>query len=219
MHMIVYNDGETILREKGVDLHLDQTISHVRRLAAEDGASGAGPLEVTFSTGETGVFDCIAVAHGMRSNMEFVKEGQLEIDRALVVDEFMRTSDPDVYAAGDSTTALIAQDVLVLASSVGDSGLLVSSDSGWITLAVDPAKVQEIIAASSKASLHFVIPGAQVEGGPTVAGGEAEEAIPTSQPAQEGSNAATHDSTALSDVSTESLESSAAITGEEGEGR
>ena len=94
------------LREKGVELHLGQTISHVQRIAPEDGAADVGPLEVTFSTGETGVFDCIAVAHGMRSNMEFVKEGQLEIDRALVVDEFMRTSDPDVYAAGDVAQGL-----------------------------------------------------------------------------------------------------------------
>ena len=37
----------------------------------------------------------------MKSNIEFVKEGSLEIDRALVVDDFMRTSNPDVYAAGD----------------------------------------------------------------------------------------------------------------------
>ena len=92
------------LRAKGVELRLGQTVSHVRRLAGD--GSVPGPLEVTFSTGETDVFDGICVAHGMRSNMEFVKEGQLEIDRALVVDEFMRTSDPDVYAAGDVAQGL-----------------------------------------------------------------------------------------------------------------
>lgn len=92
------------LRAKGIELRLGQTVSHVRRLAGD--GSALGPLEVTFSTGETDVFDGICVAHGMRSNMEFVKEGQLEIDRALVVDEFMRTSDPDVYAAGDVAQGL-----------------------------------------------------------------------------------------------------------------
>jgi NADPH-dependent 2,4-dienoyl-CoA reductase/sulfur reductase-like enzyme len=35
-----------------------------------------------------------------------VPQGALQIDRALVVDEFMRTSDPDVYAAGDVVQAL-----------------------------------------------------------------------------------------------------------------
>ena len=71
----------------------------------------------------------------------------------------------DVYAAGDTTTAAIAKSVLVLATSVGDSGSIVSSDSGWITLAVAPEKVQEIIAASNKTSLYFVLPGEPSEGG------------------------------------------------------
>ncbi|MBR0404776.1 MAG: FAD-dependent oxidoreductase [Eggerthellaceae bacterium] len=81
------------LREKGVELKLGQVIKSVKR--TDEG------LEVTFSTGDVDVFDQISVSHGMKSNLDFVKPGSLEIDRALVVDEFMRTSDPDVYAAGD----------------------------------------------------------------------------------------------------------------------
>ena len=69
----------------------------------------------------------------------------------------------DVYSSGDSSTAAIARSVLVLAASVGEGGSLVSSDTGWITLAVAPEKVQEIIAASNKTSLYFVIPGAAEE--------------------------------------------------------
>ncbi|MBQ9043549.1 MAG: Flp pilus assembly protein CpaB [Eggerthellaceae bacterium] len=70
----------------------------------------------------------------------------------------------DVYASGNTETTAIARSVLVLATSVGESGSLVSSDSGWITLAVAPESVQEIIAASNTTNLHFVIPGGQVEG-------------------------------------------------------
>lgn len=66
----------------------------------------------------------------------------------------------DVYSSGDTTTAAIARSVLVLATSVGESSSLVSSGSGWITLAVEPDKVQEIISASSKTTLYFVLPGA-----------------------------------------------------------
>ena len=69
----------------------------------------------------------------------------------------------DVYSSGDTSTAAIARSVLVLATSVGEGGSLVSSDSGWITLAVEPEKVQEIIAASNKTSLYFVLPGAKEE--------------------------------------------------------
>lgn len=86
------------LLAKGVTLKFGQKIESVVRSA--DG------LDVTFSTGDTAQFDEIAVAHGMKSNLDFVKPGTLEIDRALVVDEFMRTSDPDVYAAGDVVQAM-----------------------------------------------------------------------------------------------------------------
>lgn len=85
------------LREKGVELRLGQTIKAVKRVD--------GKLEVTFSNGELDSFDEISVSHGMRCNLDFLKPGALEGDRALVVDEFMRTSDPDVYAAGDVAQA------------------------------------------------------------------------------------------------------------------
>ena len=85
------------LREKGVQLRLGQTIAAVTHAADK--------LEVTFSNGETEAFDAISVAHGMKCNLEFVKPGALVIDRGLVVDEFMRTSEPDVYAAGDVVQA------------------------------------------------------------------------------------------------------------------
>ena len=117
------------LREKGVELRLGQTIADVRRRgcaagadAADAGAVGADAeagsagdasdtqpsrvLEVTFSNGDVDTFDEIIVAHGVRSNLSFVANDALEIDRALLVDEFMRTSDPDVYAAGDVAQAL-----------------------------------------------------------------------------------------------------------------
>ena len=92
------------LREKGVTLRLGQVIQSVKRIDDPDGFQGRR-LEVTFSTGDVDTFDEISVCHGMRSNIGFVKTGTLEIDRALVVDEFMRTSNPDVYAAGDVVQA------------------------------------------------------------------------------------------------------------------
>lgn len=69
----------------------------------------------------------------------------------------------DVYAASDTTTTVVAQSVQVLATSVGESGSLVSSGAGWVTLAVPPERVQELIAVASKANLYFVIPGDQIE--------------------------------------------------------
>lgn len=65
----------------------------------------------------------------------------------------------DIYSSGDSSTTAIASNVNVLDTSVGSSGSLVSGENGWITLAVEPGKVQEIIAASNKTTLYFTLPG------------------------------------------------------------
>lgn len=66
----------------------------------------------------------------------------------------------DVYSSGSSGTTPLARGVIVLATSVGDSGSIVSNDTGFITLAVDPKKTEELIAASSKTNLYFVLPAA-----------------------------------------------------------
>lgn len=65
----------------------------------------------------------------------------------------------DVYSAGSSTTTAIATDVTVLDTSVGTTSSLTSGDSGWITLAVDADRVQELIAASNQTTLYFTLPG------------------------------------------------------------
>lgn len=83
------------LAAKGVELRLGQTIHELS-------AGADGGVEVTFSNGESKHFDDVVVAHGMKPNLGFAGEA-LERGRSggLVVDEFMRTSDAHVYAAGD----------------------------------------------------------------------------------------------------------------------
>ena len=45
--------------------------------------------------------DFVAVCTGVRPNLGFVDTDQVEIDQAIVVDERMQTSAPNLYAAGD----------------------------------------------------------------------------------------------------------------------
>lgn len=89
------------LAEKGVDLRLGRTIADLEKTP-----SGEHKLKVFFSDGTSDDFDCIAVAHGMKCNLGFLEPGELEMEKAILVDEFMRTSNPDVYAAGDVVQAL-----------------------------------------------------------------------------------------------------------------
>lgn len=96
---------ERNLEAKGVAFKLGQTIQKVCVKPCEGHPEGR-VLEVSFSNGDTEEFDEIAVAHGMKSNLGFIKPGTLDRDQGLLVDEFMRTSNPDVYAVGDVAQAL-----------------------------------------------------------------------------------------------------------------
>lgn len=65
----------------------------------------------------------------------------------------------DLYAAGGTSTALLASDVLILATSAtGSEGA--SADLAWVTVAVEPESVQELIDSSQKTELYFVLDGA-----------------------------------------------------------
>lgn len=65
----------------------------------------------------------------------------------------------DMYATGGTSTDVIASGVLVLATnaSAGED----SSDAGvdWITIAVEPALVQQIVSAAQRTELYFALPG------------------------------------------------------------
>lgn len=95
---------ESNLRTQGATLRLGVVVESVSLASGPD--TNRGHLAVTFSDGSTDYFDEICVAYGMKYNLDFLQPGALETDRALVVDEFMRTSNPDVYAAGDVAQAL-----------------------------------------------------------------------------------------------------------------
>ncbi len=98
------------LAAKGVTMRFGQTIAQVEVLegsgTAGEGAGAARKLRVTYSGGDVETYDQIVVAHGVRSDFGFIQDGSIEIDRAIVVDDFMRTSAPDVFAAGDAAQAL-----------------------------------------------------------------------------------------------------------------
>jgi NADPH-dependent 2,4-dienoyl-CoA reductase/sulfur reductase-like enzyme/ferredoxin len=57
--------------------------------------------EVGLKDGQTMPADVFLVAAGVRSNLELAREAGLEVDKGILVDAEMRTSDPAIYAAGD----------------------------------------------------------------------------------------------------------------------
>jgi pilus assembly protein CpaB len=65
----------------------------------------------------------------------------------------------DVYAVGSSSTSLLVKNVLVVSTNITDSDTSSSSSITWVTLAIEPKSVQEMITASQLMDLYFVLPG------------------------------------------------------------
>ncbi len=99
-HPVVAERFEQLLEERGVTLRLSQAVEQV-----EDN-SDASSRVVRFSNGDVEGFDEVVLAQGVKPNLEFIDSGSVEMGDGLVVDSFMRTSIPDVFAAGDVAQAL-----------------------------------------------------------------------------------------------------------------
>lgn len=68
-------------------------------ISIEEGSSS--PLMVHTNRAESLPTDVVICATGVRSNTAFLDGSGIEVDMGIVVDDFLQTSVPDVYAAGD----------------------------------------------------------------------------------------------------------------------
>jgi rubredoxin-NAD+ reductase len=81
------------LQERGVKWHFGVACESINR----DGDS----LAVGLSDGRTLLADAVLSAVGLRPRTALAEAAGLEVDRGIVVDRWLRTSDPSVYAIGD----------------------------------------------------------------------------------------------------------------------
>ena len=82
-------------RGRGVDIRLGTT---VEALTGESRVSGA-----RLSGGETVPATAAVIGIGIVPNVELAEAAGLEVDNGIKVDALCRTSDPDIFAAGDVT--------------------------------------------------------------------------------------------------------------------
>ena len=68
----------------------------------------------------------------------------------------------DVYATGSSSTTLVAHSVLVLATNASSHSKTGNDSVSWVTLALDPVNVQEVVAVAQTSELYFTLPGDDV---------------------------------------------------------
>jgi NADPH-dependent 2,4-dienoyl-CoA reductase/sulfur reductase-like enzyme len=83
-------------RQCGVDL---RTSTSVRRITDENGRA-----LVHTDNGDAFPADAVVVGIGVIPNVDLAQAAELDIENGIVVDEYGRTGDPKIYAAGDVTS-------------------------------------------------------------------------------------------------------------------
>jgi 3-phenylpropionate/trans-cinnamate dioxygenase ferredoxin reductase subunit len=87
----------TLHLDHGVDVRTDVSVTAI---ASEDGRA-----LVTLADGSSLTADLVVVGVGVAPNSELAEAAGLRVDNGVVVDEHLRTSHPDVFAAGDVARA------------------------------------------------------------------------------------------------------------------
>jgi 3-phenylpropionate/trans-cinnamate dioxygenase ferredoxin reductase component len=85
-------------RRQGVDLRLGVQVEAVVR-------EGGGPSRVRLGGGEEVTADTVLVGIGARPNTELAEAAGIEVSNGVVVDQALKSADPDILAAGDVANA------------------------------------------------------------------------------------------------------------------
>ena len=92
---------EAIIRKAGVNFATGQSVQKIIGKPENDGAVGG----VILTKGDQVPCDLVIVAIGVIPRTELVVGTAVKINRGIVVDNFMQTNVPDVYASGDVAEA------------------------------------------------------------------------------------------------------------------
>lgn len=87
------------LEEEGINIITSHTVNEI--LSDEDG----GVCGVILDDGRQMDCELVVVAIGVRPNVDIIKETEIKVNRGILVDEYMRTSVENIYAAGDVVEA------------------------------------------------------------------------------------------------------------------
>lgn len=89
---------ENMLRQAGVNIITGHTVAEIH-------AEGENISSVTLDDGHQVPCELVIVAIGVRPRAELAADAGIKINRGIVVDRYMATSHPDVYACGDAAEA------------------------------------------------------------------------------------------------------------------
>ncbi|GAB4348095.1 MAG: FAD-dependent oxidoreductase [Gammaproteobacteria bacterium] len=81
--------------EKGVAVYTGTQVEAI------DSGGGGSPLSVKLSDGKTLPADLVITATGVAANIDYLEGSGVETDQGILVDEYLQSSDPNIFAAGD----------------------------------------------------------------------------------------------------------------------
>ncbi|MGC8555716.1 MAG: FAD-dependent oxidoreductase [Conexivisphaera sp.] len=124
------------LRSNGVELHLSEPLVRIE---------GRGSVERVVTEGGSYGADAVVLAVGVRPDSELAQSAGLRMGEtgAVWVNEYMETSEPDVYAAGDLV----------------ETTHLVTGRRTWIPLAPPANKMGQVAGANSVSPRSLKFPG------------------------------------------------------------
>lgn len=83
------------VEEMGIQIFINDRVQSV------DKVNDSERLEVKLQSGKVTQADAVVYAVGTRPNIEFATEAGLETARGIIVNDYMQTSDPNIFAAGE----------------------------------------------------------------------------------------------------------------------
>lgn len=84
-----------LVEEKGITVYLNDQVQSV------EPADIPGSLATQLLSGKVVVTDAVVYAVGTRPNTEFTQESGIESARGIVVNDYLQTSDPSIFAIGE----------------------------------------------------------------------------------------------------------------------
>lgn len=96
----VFNDAESKVLEEcmiehGVKIHYNTEVAEVI------GDKRKRVVGVRLTDGKVFPCDLVGAGIGVKPQLDLVRNTPIKVDKAILVNEFLETSDPDIYAAGD----------------------------------------------------------------------------------------------------------------------
>lgn len=83
------------VQERGINIYFDNEVNTVFGEAQEK------TLEVTLKTGKVIYCNAIVYAIGTRPNIEIARHAKIEIRRGVIVNHYLQSSDPNIFALGE----------------------------------------------------------------------------------------------------------------------